>query len=144
MSLEVLIIPLGIMAYRALREGRRSDLCENCRQTRVTDSDLLLKALARCGASDIKVNRGVVTALHRGRAVRFQVVEGEVVGRVDKASEAETLEFIDEIERAAGRIMQVTKVEEMRLRAAQLGLRLVGESVDAEGSVELVFEEVTT
>lgn len=143
MSLEVLIIPLGIMAYRALREGRRSDLCENCRQTRITDHDLLLESLAKCGATNIKVRKGVVTALHEGRAIRFQMIEGEVVGRVDKASEVTTLEFIDQVERAAGRIVQARKVEEMRLRAAQLGLRLVGESVDADGSVELIFEEVS-
>lgn len=144
MSLEVLIIPLGILAYRAVKEARRSDLCEKCRQTRITDRDLLLEALSKCEATEIRVAKGVVTAQHQGRSIRFQVVEAEVVGRVDGGTEAETLGLIANVEDAAGRIIQARKVEEVRLRAAQLGLQLVGEQVADDGTVELIFEEVRT
>jgi hypothetical protein len=41
----------------------------------------------------------------------------------------------------AGRLVQADKVDELRLRAAQLGLVLVGEEVADDGTVQLVFEE---
>lgn len=141
MSIEVLLIPLGIAAYTALKEHRRTDLCEGCKQTRITSPDLLVLALQKIGATEVLVDEHVVTA-HLGEgSLRFQMVEGVFLGRFDGGSEDETAALLARVDGAVGRIIQVAKVEEMRLRAAQLGLVLVGEEVAEDGTVQMVFEE---
>ena len=49
MSIEVILIPIGLAAYRMLKEYRRTDLCAGCKQTRVTEVALLCRALERIG-----------------------------------------------------------------------------------------------
>jgi hypothetical protein len=141
MSIEVLLIPLGIAAYSALKEHWRSDLCEGCRQTRVTERSLLVEALETLGATSIEHNGETITADIKGRSVRFQLVEGVYLGRVDSGADHETRALIATVNEAAGRVMQAAKVDEMRLRAAQLGLSLVGEEISEDGTVQLVFEQ---
>lgn len=141
MSIEVLLIPLGIAAYSALKEHRRSDLCEGCRQTRVTERSLLVDALTSLGASSVAHDGLTTTAEIDGRPVRFQLVEGVFLGRVDGGSDQQTDALVAMIDDAAGRLVQSAKVDEMRLRAAQLGLTLVGEEVADDGTVQLVFEQ---
>lgn len=51
MSLEVLLIPLGIAAIAAIREAKSTDLCEKCKTTRITDQQLLEDALVAMGAT---------------------------------------------------------------------------------------------
>ena len=141
MSIEVLLIPIGIAAYTALKEHRRTDLCEGCRQTRITTSVLLVQALEQMGATEIVVDQHVVTAQMDKESLRFQMVEGVFLGRVDGGSEEETAATLARLDGEVGRIVQAAKVEEMRLRAAQLGLELVGEEVAEDGTVQMIFEE---
>lgn len=141
MSIELILIPLGIAAYAALKEQRRTDLCEGCKQTRVTEPGLLIRTLNQLGATDVVGEGDLIRARSAHGMVRFQLVEGIFLGRVDDGSEEETQLLIDNVNTAVGRILQAEKVEEMRTRAAQLGLRLVGEEVVDDGTVQLVFEE---
>jgi hypothetical protein len=141
MSIEVILIPIGIAAYSALKEYRRSDLCEGCQQTRITEPALLVQALRDVGATQIEVDGQTLTAQSGHGQLRFQVVDGHILGRVDGGSVDETALMLGEIDAAVGRILQAQKVEEMRTRAAQLGLVLVGEELAEDGTVQMVFEE---
>ena len=53
MSVEVLLITLGIAAYAAWKEGRSPALCERCKTTAIREQRLLVKALVVFGASDL-------------------------------------------------------------------------------------------
>jgi hypothetical protein len=141
MSIELLLIPVGLAAYAALKEHRRTDLCEGCKQTRVVQPELLVRALERLGATDIVIDGQVIAAQSVRGSLRFQLIEGLFLGRVDNGSEEETQRLLADLDSAVGEIVQSDKVEEMRTRAAQLGLRLVGEEVADDGTVQLIFEE---
>jgi hypothetical protein len=141
MSIELLLIPLGMAALSALKEHRRTDLCEGCRQTRLTDVTLVIRALQELGATHIVSDGNVVTARSPRGQLRLQLIQGIFLGRVDGGTEAENLQLASDVDEAAGRLVQADKVEEMRTRAAQLGLVLVGEDVADDGTVQLVFEE---
>ena len=70
------------------------------------------------------------------------MVDGIFVGRVDGAPEETTDAMLAEFDRSVGLITQQKSVEDLRARAAQLGLRVVGEDVADDGTIQLVFEEV--
>ncbi len=141
MSIELVLIPLGIAAYAALKKHRQADLCEGGKQTRITRTDLLVRGLGQLGATDIAIDGQVVTARTERGTLRFQLVEGLFLGRVDEASEEVTRQLLADLDAAVGRVVQAEMVDEMRTRAAQLGLQLVGEEVADDGTVQLVFEE---
>ena len=58
-----LLIPaeIGMAALSALKEHRRTDLCEGCRQTRLTDVALLIRALQELGGTHIVSDGNVIT-----------------------------------------------------------------------------------
>lgn len=141
MSIEIILIPLGIAAYTAFKEHRRTDLCEGCKQTRITSTDLLVRVLEDLGATDIMVEHHIITARSPRGTLRFQQVDGVFLGRVDRGSEEETRLLLADVDSTVGRIVQAEKLDEMRTRAAQLGLILVGEELADDGTVQLVFEE---
>lgn len=141
MSIEVLLIPIGIAAYTALKEHRRTDLCEGCKQTRITAPELLVHVLEELGATGVVVEQHVVTARLGTGTLRFQMVEGVFLGRVDGGTEEQTSVLLAQVDTTVGRIVQAAKVEEMRVRAAQLGLVLVGEEIAEDGTVQMIFEE---
>lgn len=145
MSIEIVLIPLGMVAYKAVTEHFAAK--EAARQlggfepTRVAGPAVLTRTLEHIGATDVVVGEEMVTATLSGRAVEFRVVDGLVCGRVLDDTGDETTEMLAELDGAAGRLAQGDQVEAMRTRAAQLGLRLVGEEVANDGTVQLVFEE---
>lgn len=143
MSIEVLLIPLGIAAYSAYKERHRTDLCEGCRQTRITEPALLERTLISLGATEVVVGfDGLVVTGRLGQDVlHFQLISGAYLGRIDDATDEATEVFIAAVDAEVGRLVQADKVDEMRTRAAQLGLVLVGEEVAEDGTVQMVFEE---
>ncbi|QXC59907.1 hypothetical protein KSP35_16200 [Aquihabitans sp. G128] len=144
MSIEVILIPIGIAAYSAYKERHRTDLCEGCRQTRITDPALLERTLVSLGATGVVVDfEGLVVTGQLGQdVVRFQLIGGAYLGRIDDSTDEATEAFVSAVDAEVGRLVQADKVDEMRTRAAQLGLVLVGEEVAEDGTVQLVFEEV--
>ncbi|WP_077490422.1 hypothetical protein [Sinomonas mesophila] len=139
MSLEVLLIPLGIAAIAALKESRSTDLCEKCKATRVQDQDLLLEALEALGATDIQQSEGRVTAYSRYGRLTFARVGDVFLGRVDGVEEA-TPQMLGELDAAVGSILQFRTVESVRQQAAAMGLTLLTQTAQ-DGTVQLVFEE---
>lgn len=139
MSVEVLLIPIGIAAFAAWRESRSTDLCEKCKTTRITDQRLLVEALMMIGASHLHVAEGRITGQTRYGPITFQRVGEVFLGRVDKADEQTTSAMLTELERAVGSVTQAKSVARIRERAAQLGLTLVTERAQ-DGNVQLVFE----
>jgi len=143
MSIELLLIPIGLTVYAAIREYRDTTLCEKCRTTTVTDLHLLDRALQHLGATGIEhLTEQVVVAHLGGRAIRFQKAGEAIIGRVDEHDD-ETDLLVNQVNVAAGLVSQRDTIEAMRLRAAELGLRLVGEETAEDGTVQLLFEEVT-
>ncbi len=140
MSLEVLLIPLGIAAVAAVREMRSSDLCEKCRATRIKDSSLLLASLRQVGATATQVAEDRVLASSKWGPLTFQRVGEVFLGRVD-GREALTEEMLGELHSALGEIVQSAMVEDLRRQAEQMGMLLISET-DDNGTVQLVFEEV--
>ena len=140
MSIEVLLIPLGMAAYAAWKESRRTDLCKKCRATRLTDRALLVEALEGLGATELAYDDDHVIGRTSYGSVTFRRVEDVFLGRVDDADDATTIAMLDALGSAAGRIVQNRSVEHIRERAAQLGMTLVVQRNEDDGSVELLFE----
>lgn len=139
MSLEVLLIPLGIAAIAAIKEARSTDLCEKCKATRIEDQSLLVEALTALGATDIRQNEGRLTATSRYGELTFARVGQVFLGRVDGTEEA-TPGMLADLESAVGAILQFRTVESVREQAAAMGLTLLTQTAQ-DGTVQLVFEE---
>jgi hypothetical protein len=141
MSIEVLLIPIGIAAYAAWKEHQRTDLCEKCKPTRIKDGNLLVSALETIGASNFSFDSVQLTADWNGSHLTFQKVGDIFLGRVDNASEAATTAMLQSLDSALGQVVQLQNLQLVRERATEMGLTLVGEEVQDDGSVELIFEE---
>ncbi|CCH88988.1 conserved protein of unknown function [Modestobacter italicus] len=139
MSLELLLIPLGMAAYTAWKEGSSTALCEKCRTTRITDTELLLAALARMGVSGVQGNDDRLCATSAYGTLTFQRIGEVFLGRVDGAADEETLAMLTDLEKVAGLIVQERAVAQLRQRAGELGLTLLTEKAE-DGTVQLVFE----
>jgi hypothetical protein len=141
MSLEVLLIPLGIAAYTLLKEARSSDLCEKCRATRVIDPELLRAALLRMGASIVDDTDQRIRATGRWGDLTFQKVGDLFLGRVDGGTEAATEAMLTELDQHVGRVVQARTAALVMERAQELGFRLI-EQQDDDGTLNYVFEEI--
>jgi hypothetical protein len=142
MSLEVLLIPIGLAALAALKESRSTDLCEKCKATRITDQALLVQALTGMGVSNLVEADGRLTANSRFGSVTFQRIGATFLGRVDHADEAVTAEMLSELDRSVGEIAQIRSMNQIRERASELGLTLLAER-NENGTMQLVFEQAS-
>lgn len=140
MSLEVLLIPIGIAAVAAIKEARSTDLCEKCKPTRIVDPDVLHEALSLIGATVTSATADRVMATSRWGNLMFQKVGDVFLGRVDNASEPITSEMLAELDGGVGRVMQSRTAQLVVERAQALGFRLI-EQRDEHGSLNYVFEE---
>jgi hypothetical protein len=141
MSVEFILIPLGIALVAAWREARSNDLCEKCRATAITNQRLLVDALHELDATDLVEEDDRVTATTAFGPVTFQKVGDVFLGRVDTASEEATATMLTGLQGAVGMVLQQRSAERLRARASELGLRLI-EDRAADGEIRLVFEEV--
>ncbi|MFJ6283323.1 hypothetical protein ACIQHF_09735 [Pseudarthrobacter oxydans] len=137
MSLEVLLIPVGIAA---IREARSTDLCEKCKTTRVTDQQLLHEALLVMGATDLSVAEGRITGNSPYGRITFQRIGEVFLGRVDNAEDVITSDMLAALDMSVGGLLQQRTIASLHLRAAELGMVLVSQTA-ANGDVQLVFEQ---
>jgi hypothetical protein len=142
MSLEVLLIPLGIAAIAAIREARSTDLCEQCKTTRITDQQLLQDALLGMGASDLSVAEGRITGNSPYGRITFQRIGEVFLGRVDDAQGEVTDNMLAALDMSVGGLLQQRTVASLHARAAEMGMVLVLQTA-ANGEVQLVFEQAT-
>lgn len=142
MSLEVLLIPVGIAAIAAIREARSTDLCEKCKTTRITDQQLLHEALLAMGATDLSVAEGRITGNSPYGRITFQRIGEVFLGRVDNAEDEITSNMLAALDMSVGGILQQRTVASLHLRAAEMGMVLVSQTA-ANGEVQLVFEQAT-
>ncbi|KAB1661446.1 hypothetical protein F8O07_05910 [Pseudoclavibacter sp. CFCC 13796] len=140
MSIEVLLLPLGLAAYAAIKEAKSKKLCEKCRVTRVADAQLLQAALSEIGAAIVQCNDVEVAAVRNGQNLTFQKVAGVFVGRVDRSDQQTTDQMIGQLDVAVGRVLQRHTASLVEARAQELGFRLI-EQRDEAGTLNYVFEE---
>lgn len=140
MSLEILLIPIGIAAIAAIRESRSTDLCEKCKTTRIKDQRLLHDSLLAMGATDLSLGDGRITGESVYGRITFQRVGDVFLGRVDGADEVATTNMLAALDMTVGAILQQRTVATLHTRAAELGLTLITQT-NANGEVQLVFEQ---
>lgn len=140
MSVEFVLIPMGIALIAAWREARSNDLCQKCRATAITDQPLLVDALHELGAVELFESEGRVNATLPFGPVTFQKVGQTFLGRVDR-DDASTEVMLTALQSAVGSVLQQRSAERLRTRAAELGLRLVEDRTE-DGEIRLVFEEM--
>jgi hypothetical protein len=141
-SLEVLLIPIGIAAFAAWRgsQDQSADKNEQLLATRITDEDLLMEALHAVGATKVKAADGRVTGHTTVGDVSFERLGDNFHGRVKNGTAESTTQLLGEIEVAVGGIVQARSAERIRQRATELGLVLITEQSD-DGTLQFVFEE---
>lgn len=142
MSLEVLLIPLGIAAIAAIREAGSTDLCEKCKTTRITDQQLLHEALLAIGATDLSVAEGRITGNSPYGRITFQRLGEVFLGRVDRAQDGTTSDMLAALDMSVGALLQERTISSLHARAAEMGMVLVSQTA-ANGEVQLVFEQAT-
>jgi hypothetical protein len=142
MSLEVLLIPLGIAAIAAIREARSADLCEKCKTTRITDQQLLQDSLLAMGASDLSVAEGRITGNSPYGRITFQRIGDVFLGRVDSPPSEVTDNMLAALDISVGGLLQQRTIASLHARAAEMGMVLVSQTA-ANGEVQLVFEQAT-
>lgn len=142
MSLEVLLIPIGIAAIAAIREARSTDLCEKCKTTRVKDQQLLHDALHAMGATSLSVGEGRITGDSPYGRITFQRVGEVFLGRVDRADDQVTDNMLTALDMSVGALLQQRTITSLHARAAEMGMTLVSQTA-ANGEVQLVFEQAT-
>lgn len=142
MSLEVLLIPLGIAAVAAIREARSADLCEKCKTTRIKDQQLLHDALLAIGATSLSVADGRITGDSPYGRITFQRIGEVFLGRVDHSDDQVTDNMLAALDMSVGALLQQRTIASLRTRAAEIGMTLVSQTA-ANGEVQLVFEQAT-
>lgn len=142
MSLEVLLIPIGIAAIAAIREARSTDLCEKCKPTRITDQHLLQEALTYMGATRLSVIESRITGDSPYGRITFQRVGEVFLGRVDHAADTVTADMLSALDMSVGALLQQKTVASLHARAAEMGMILVSQTA-SDGEVQLVFEQAT-
>lgn len=142
MSLEVLLIPVGIAAIAAIREARSTDLCEKCKTTRIKDQQLLQDSLIAMGATDLSVAEGRITGNSYYGRITFQRIGEVFLGRVDNGDDETTANMLSALDMSVGGVLQQRTVASLHARAAEMGMVLVSQRA-ANGEVQLVFEQAT-
>ncbi|MHC6591543.1 hypothetical protein [Arthrobacter sp. C152] len=142
MSLEVLLIPLGIAAIAAIREARSTDLCEKCKTTRIKDQQLLQDALVAMGGTNLSVAQGRITGDSPYGRITFQQIGEVFLGRVDRADDQVTSNMLAALDMSVGALLQQRTIASLHARAAEMGMVLVSQTA-TNGEVQLVFEQAT-
>lgn len=145
MSVEVLLIPIGIAAYGALatwaKEARSIDLCEKCKATRVMEMSILVEAVAEMGVVVTSHTEDRLAGTSKWGALTFQKVGDLFLGRVDGNDEDATRSMLTALDAQVGRIAQLRTAALVEERAKELGFRLI-EHRDEDGALNYVFEEM--
>jgi hypothetical protein len=141
MSIELLLIPLGIAAIAAIREASSSSLCEKCKATSITDQGLLVEALVALGITQISQGQGRITGRTTTGTFTFQSMGNAFLGRLD-GDEAGTPAFLAEVQAAAGRVSQLRSFEAVKTQAAAMGLVIVSQQME-DGNIQLVLEHTS-
>jgi hypothetical protein len=145
MSIEVLLIPLGIAAVGAIssmiKEGRSTDLCEKCKATRIVDPDILIEALQTMGVTVLSNTGTRILADGPWGKLTFQKVGDIFLGRVDAGNEAATHTMLAALDTQVGRVVQGRTAALVMERAKELGFRLI-EQREEDGALNYVFEEI--
>jgi hypothetical protein len=145
MSVELLLIPIGIAAYSAIhayaKEARSVDLCEKCKATRAMQLPVLVEALLAMGVSITSQQEDRVHGVSPWGDLTFQKVGDLFLGRVDGNDAQASQLMLTALDAEIGKIAQLRTAELVVQRAEELGFRLI-EQTDDLGTLKYVFEEI--
>lgn len=141
MSIEVLLIPIGITAVAALKESLAAGQYEKWATTRIAEVDILLEALPLMGATVIGSSAERVTADSAWGVLTFQKMGAAFLARTGNGSDESDKEMLAELDAVVGRIMQARTAQIVVERARALGFNLI-EQRNEDGSLNYLFEEM--
>lgn len=142
MSVELLLIPVGLAAIAAIKAARTDDESSvvELQETRVTDLGLLVEALSTIGAQQIRQTETGVAATSPWGDLTFEEAGPVFAGRVDGDVQG-SAEMLRHLDAAAGRIMQQRTAQRAIEQAEALGFRLI-QQTEEDGTLNYVFEEL--
>jgi hypothetical protein len=143
MSIEIILVPLAVAAYGSWKA--RSIQKENVLvvETRLKDSKLLAQALGAMGGSSIEIDGSKVEAVISKRRVSFSPnIEGILTAHVDTNDKDEAIGLLVEVDRQYGLQVQTAVLQRVKDRADRLGMNIVSQIKDDDGSVSILLEEV--
>lgn len=143
MSIEIILVPLAVAAYGSWKA--RSIQKENLLvvETRLKDSKLLAQALGAMGGSSIEIDGSKVEAVISKRRVSFSPnIEGILTAHVDTNDRDEAIGLLVEVDRQYGLQVQTAVLQRVKDRADRLGMNIVSQIKDDDGSVSILLEEV--
>jgi len=143
MSIEIILVPLAVAAYGSWKA--RSIQNENVLvvETRLKDSKLLAQALGAMGGSSIEIDGSKVEAVISKRRVSFSPnIEGILTAHVDTNDRDEAIGLLVEVDRQYGLQVQTAVLQRVKDRADRLGMNIVSQIKDDDGSVSILLEEV--
>jgi hypothetical protein len=144
MGVSLLLIPIIIAAADTMPRmfegsGQGADRVLRL-PTRIKDAELLRAALHDYGCQSVEEQGNVHSLIEGGRIVFQPGEEGRhdavFVGTV---TEAQARAFVDAVEHEYARLVQARVYERLKQKAAQRGMKLEREKVDADGSVVLRY-----
>ncbi|QCY46990.1 hypothetical protein GcLGCM259_1255 [Glutamicibacter creatinolyticus] len=142
MSLEVFLIPAGIMAVKAAQElhnAKNRQYEQAFESTRIQDQQLLIEGLDALGITEHQVQGELVTAQTKAGEAVFVRESDRYLAQIRNEQEA-TGALVQQLHSAVGQILQRRNVEKVQAQARTMGMRLM-EQRAVDGSVQLVFEE---
>ncbi len=143
MSLELILIPLAVVAYGRWKVRAISQENVLLIETRLKDTSMLAQAIVNSGGLEVKINDGEVVALIDGLNISFKTdVDGILKARIDTHDVERATALILEVDRQYALLVQAAVVRRIQERANGLGLNLISQMMDDDGSINIILEEV--
>jgi len=143
MSLEIILVPLAIAAYGSWKARSMEKDNVLMVETRLKDSALLAMAIQAMGGTSVEIDGGVVQAVVGNRKVSFRSdSSGVLTAHVDTKNQDEATALLLEVDKQYGIQVQAAVVERVKQRAGGLGMNFISQVTSADGSINIILEEV--
>jgi len=141
-SLEVLLIPAALAAISAWR-AHAEKLDHGTAavvQTRLRDEGLLTEAVTNLGGQALRTPAGLTAEIEGGRITFTTNAEGLAVAHVEGIDARSAEEVIRRIDAEYAAQVQTRLYDRLKARAAELGLLVESEHVDADNNITVVLQ----
>lgn len=140
MSLEILLIPLGMAAYAAWQARAEANAQDCLVETRWRHTALLAQSLDDLGADAIEATVDSTSAAINGVAVTFaRGADGIITAHFPRETNVDdALAIVGQVDAAYTRRVQDVVYRRVRQRVAELGYEVDSETVDDDETITLV------